>query len=130
MQTVESQAAMSIADRYLLGRRYRDADVAKDVGLTKNEFLRVIIPVFGSYEAFVRKVIPGNTKTVPCRWCLALIQANKKNSKAVYCVVCRRRNATNILRTRLKRGQPIHYGAINKHKALNWIVKQAAALWG
>ena len=127
---MERQAALSVADRYLMGRRYRDVDVAKDVGLPKREFLRVITLSFGSYEAFVRKVIPNNTKTVRCQWCFDLIQANKKNSKTAYCTACRRRNATNLLRARLRRGEAIHFSAINKHKTLNWIVKQAALLWG
>jgi RNA polymerase sigma factor (sigma-70 family) len=121
---------MSIANRYLRGQRYRDVDVAKDVGLSKTEFLRVITTTFGSYAELVRTVIPGNTKTLRCRWCFSLIQANKKDSKATYCVDCRRRNATNLLKARLRRGEPIHYAAISADRRLRWIVQQAPVLWG
>ena len=130
MQAAVRQAAESIARRYLAGKRYREDDIARDIGLPKKSLAQLIGESHGSFKAFVRDVVPGNSKTVRCSQCDGLIQAHRKNSRTGDCVGCRRRKATFIILQRIERAQPVKYGDMAKAPELNWIVVQAQHLWG
>jgi len=127
--TAVSLAATTVAARYLSGNSCTKASVAKALGFDAPELHQCITSVFGSYEEFLRSIIPGMSKTRTCSTCKHIFQA-PPDKEDEHCTPCLRMVAKRGVRYLLKKEQPITGPAVMSRAKWRWVVERSEELWG
>jgi RNA polymerase sigma factor (sigma-70 family) len=125
---VIAELAAAVASRYLNGLSFHQVEVAQDLGFDAEDLQRRIQGSFGSYELFLRSIIPGMSSIGQCEMCVQPFQANP-GTEDTHCASCLLEVATRGIKYLAAHGHSVRPEALLKKPNWKWIVERSEELW-
>ena len=120
-------AATAVASRYLSGQSFQKEAIAREIGFDPEEVQACIQGGFGSYEEFLRSIIPGLSTISSCLQCRQSFQSNGEDS---HCLGCLRDVAVRGIKYLLKNDYSMLPDDMAGRPKWRWIVDRSSELWG
>lgn len=126
---VIAELASAVASRYLDGLSFHQVEVAQDLGFDVEDLQRRIQGSFGSYELFLRSIIPGMSNIGQCELCEKPFQV-KPDTEDQHCAPCLLDVATRGIKYLTQHGHSARPETLLKMPKWAWIVERSEELWG